>query len=371
MEPRKLPKWVGAEAIVDVQGHGAGTDNRSEVPALLPRSEKSSACSHMSSAREPGGLEGASSLVVGERQPRKGDTPHPAVQTFEESDACVVPRKSSNARVTPAEGMEGRRAAKGKPAERNALRAQDREGALTNLGRVGERAAKNKGETFVNLMSHLRVPLLKEAYHRLRQNAAAGIDGVTWRSYGEQIEARLMDLQDRIHRGSYHPQPVRRVHIPKGDGRTRPLGIPTLEDKIVQQAVRMVLEPIYEKSEFVGVSYGFRPGRSQHLALDALHVVIFRKTSWVLDADIRSFFDTLDHGWMQKFLEHRIGDKRLVRLLMKWLHAGVMENGALHEVEEGTPQGGIISPLLANIYLHYVLDLWVLKWRRTQALGQV
>ena len=161
------------------------------------------------------------------------------------------------------------------------------------------------------------------------------------------------------------------MHIPKGDGRTRPLGIPTLEDKIVQQAVRMVLEPVYEKSEFVGVSYGFRPGRSQHVALDALHVAICRKTSWVLDADIRSFFDTIDHGWMQKFIEHRIGDKRLVRLLMKWLHAGIVEEGVWHEVEAGTPQGGIISPLLANIYLHYVLDLWVLKWRRTQAYGQV
>jgi RNA-directed DNA polymerase len=309
--------------------------------------------------------------VVGERQPRKGDEPQPVVQTSEGSDARIVPEKSPNTRVTPVEEMEGRRAAEGKPAERNALRAQDREGALTNLARVGERAARNKGERFVNLMNHIRVPVLKEAYFRLRKNAAPGIDGETWRSYGEQLDVRLADLQDRIHRGSYHPPPVRRVHIPKGDGRTRPLGIPTLEDKLVQQAVRMVLEPIYEKSEFVGVSYGFRPGRSQHLALDALHVAICRKTSWVLDADIRSFFDTIDHGWMQKFIEHRIGDKRLVRLLMKWLHAGVMEDGKWHDVEEGTPQGGNISPLLANIYLHYVLDLWVMKWRRTLAHGQL
>ncbi|KYG03085.1 hypothetical protein BE21_53440 [Sorangium cellulosum] len=292
-------------------------------------------------------------------------------QSTEESDACIVPRKSLNTWVTPVEEMEGRRAAEGKPAERNALRAQDREGAPTDLARVGERAARNKGERFVNLLSHVRVPLLKEAYFRLRRNAAAGVDGQTWRSYGEQLDARLSDLQDRIHRGAYHPPPVRRVHIPKGDGCTRPLGIPSLEDKIVQQAARMVLEPIYERSEFVGVSYGFRPGRSQHHALDALHVAICRKTSWVLDADIRSFFDTIDHGWMQKLIEHRIGDTRLVRLLMKWLHAGVMEDGKWREVEEGTPQGGIISPLMANIYLHYVLDLWVLKWRRTQARGQV
>ncbi|MGK3975728.1 reverse transcriptase domain-containing protein [Sorangium sp. So ce118] len=239
--------------------------------------------------------------------------------------------------------MEGRRAAEGKPAERNALRAQDREGAPTDLARVGERAARNKGERFVNLLSHVRVPLLKEAYLRLRRNAAAGVDGETWKSYGEHLNARLSDLQDRIHRGAYHPQPVRRVHIPKGDGRTRPLGIPSLEDKIVQQAVRMVLEPIYERSEFVGVSYGFRPDRSQHHALDALHVAICRKTSWVLDADIRSFFDTIDHGWMQKLLEHRIGDTRLVRLLMKWLRAGVMEDGKWHGMEEGTPQGGILA----------------------------
>lgn len=371
MEPRKLPKWVGAEALVHVQGHGAATANRSKAPALLPRSEKNSACPHTSSAREPGDLGSASSPVVGERQPRKGDTPQPVVESTEESDACVVPEKSPNTWVTPVEEMEGRHAAKGKPAERNALRAQDREGALTDLARVGERAARNKGERFVNLLSHVRVPLLKEAYLRLRKNAAAGVDGETWRSYGEQLDARLSDLQDRIHRGAYHPPPVRRVHIPKGDGRTRPLGIPSLEDKIVQQAVRTVLEPIYERSEFVGVSYGFRRGRSQHLALDALHVAICRKTSWVLDADIRSFFDTIDHGWMQKFIEHRIGDKRLVRLLMKWLHAGVIEDGEWHGVEEGTPQGGIISPLMANIYLHYVLDLWVLKWRRTQARGQV
>ncbi|WP_234023593.1 group II intron reverse transcriptase/maturase [Sorangium cellulosum] len=293
------------------------------------------------------------------------------VESTEESDACVVPRKSPNTWVTPVEEMEGRHAAEGKPAERNALRAQDRKGALTDLARVGERAARNKGERFVNLLSHVRVPLLKEAYLRLRKNAAAGVDGETWKSYGEQLDARLSDLQDRIHRGAYHPPPVRRVHTPKGDGRTRPLGIPSLEDKIVQQAVRTVIEPIYERSEFVGVSYGFRPGRSQHLALDALHVAICRKTSWVLDADIRSFFDTIDHGWMQKFIEHRIGDKRLVRLLMKWLHAGVIEDGEWHRVEEGTPQGGIISPLMANIYLHYVLDLWILKWRRTQARGQV
>jgi group II intron reverse transcriptase/maturase len=266
--------------------------------------------------------------------------------------------------------MEERRAAKGKSAPRNAPRAQDRAGALTFLERVGERAKEDSEERFNNLLSHIKVPLLKEAYQRLRKHAAPGVDGVTWSEYGENLDARLLDLQDRVHRGSYHPQPVRRVHIPKGDGRTRPLGVPALEDKIVQQAARMLLEPIYERA-FLGFSYGFRPGRSPHQALDALAVAISRKVDWVLDADIRSFFDTIDHGWMQKFIEHKIADRRMVRLLMKWLHAGVMEDGELRDVEEGTPQGGIISPLLANIYLHHALDLWVQQWRRKHARGEV
>jgi RHS repeat-associated protein len=240
-------------------------------------------------------------------------------------------------------GMEGRPAAKGKSAERDAPRAQDRQGALTFLERIGQKAKQRKGERFSNLLSHIKVLLLKEAYNRLRKTAAPGVDGVTWRTYGENLDARLSDLQDRIHRGSYHPQPVRRVHIPKGDGRTRPLGIPTLEDKLVQQAARMILGPIYEQ-EFLGFSYGFRPGRSQHKALDALAVTIMRKVSWVLDADIRAFYDTIDHGWMQKFLEHTIADRRMVRLLTKWLHAGVMENGELREVDQGAPQGVESAP---------------------------
>ncbi len=196
------------------------------------------------------------------------------------------------------------------------------------------------------------------------------MDGETWHAYGEQLQVRLADLRDRIHRGSYHPQPVRRVHIPKGDGETRPLGIPTLEDKLVQQAVKMLLEPIFEAS-FVGFSYGFRPGRSQHRALDAVAAAISRKVSWVLDADIRSFFNTVDHGWLQKFLEHRIADRRLVHLVMKMVRAGVMEEGELHAVEAGTPQGGVVSPLLANIYLHYAFDLWVQHWRKAEARGEV
>jgi RNA-directed DNA polymerase len=310
-------------------------------------------------------------MVANEERGKGPESRNPEKYADEESDEPVVPEKSPNSRVTPEEAMEGRGEAEGKPADGNTFREQTREDVLTIVERVGERAKQKRGEKFTTLLSHVKVPLLKEAYQRLRKNAAAGVDGQTWSSYGEQLEARLLDLQARVHRGSYHPQPVRRVHIPKGDGRMRPLGIPALEDKIVQQAVRMLLEPIYEYSEFIGFSYGFRPGRSQHVALDALAEALQRKVSWVLDADIRSFFDTVDHGWMQKFLEHRIGDRRLVRLLMKWLKAGVMEEGKLHETQAGTPQGGVISPLLANIYLHYVIDLWAQQWRTRNARGQM
>jgi RNA-directed DNA polymerase len=351
-------------------GHGV-IPNNVDLGSRLPPGSKSSASPHTSHAREPGDLGGAEGPIAVRRHGREGRSRNPQ-QSSEESDACVVPfcRKSANARVTPAESMEGRRAANGKPAPRNALRAQDRAGALTSLERVGQRAKQRKGERFTNLVSHIKVPLLKEAYNRLNKEAAPGVDGITWRLYGENLDARMRDLQDRVHRGNYHPQPVRRVHIPKGDGRTRPLGIPALEDKIVQQAARMILEPIYEQA-FLGFSYGFRPGRSQHRALDALAVAMGRKVNWVLDADIRAFYDTIEHGWMQKFIEHTIADRRMVRLLMKWLHAGVMENGEVRAVQEGAPQGGGISPLLSNIYLHYALDLWVQQWRRRHARGEV
>jgi group II intron reverse transcriptase/maturase len=309
--------------------------------------------------------------MVSSRHGREGASRDPQ-QSSEKSDASVLPtcKKSAKPWVTLGESMEGRDAGNGKSTPRNAPRTQDREGALTFLERIGQRAKERKEEQFTNLLSHIKVPLLKEAYNRLRKDAAPGVDGITWSEYGEQLDARLLDLQDRVHRGSYHPQPVRRVHIPKGDGRTRPLGIPSLEDKIVQQAARMILEPIYER-EFLGLSYGFRPGRSQHDALDALAVAISKKVDWVLDADIRAFYDTIDHAQMQQFIEHRIGDRRMVRLLMKWVKAGVMEEDGLHEVKEGAPQGAIISPLMSNIYLHYVLDLWASSWRRRHARGEV
>jgi group II intron reverse transcriptase/maturase len=292
------------------------------------------------------------------------------MKASEKSDAPIVAKKSANSWVTPEESMERRGAANGKLAERNALRTQGRQGVPTYLARVGHKARNDKEVKFTNLLCHIKVPLLKEAYQRLRKNAAPGVDDVTWREYGVCLDERLIDLQDRVHRGGYHPQPVRRVHIPKGDGHMRPLGIPALEDKVLQQAVRMVLEPIYE-SVFMGFSYGFRPGRSPHRALDALAVAISKRVNWILDADIRAFFDSVDHTWMKRFVEHRIGDRRLVRLLMKWLKAGVMEGGRLHEVEAGTPQGGVISPLLANIYLHYVFDLWAHAWRKKHAHADV
>ena len=339
------------------EGHDPAPKSADLEQAFLPGS-MSSARSEMSPAREPGDLEGASEPVVGSRQPREGEKPQAAGYAFEKSDEVVVPEKSTKTWVTPVEPMEGRTEAEGKSAARNAPPTQSGNGAPTALQRIGQRAKEGKEERFTNLLSHVKLPLLKEAYQRLRKHAAAGVDEVTWLEYGERLEERLLDLETRVHRGSYHPLPVRRVHIPKGDGSTRPLGIPALEDKLLQQAVRMVLEPVYE-AQFVGFSYGFRPGRSPQQALDALAVAIEKKVSWVLDADIGSFFNTIDHGWMQRFVEHRIGDRRLVRLLMKWLKAGVMEDGELHAVEEGTPQGGVISPLLANVYLHYALDLSV------------
>lgn len=330
----------------------------------------SSARPHMPCARESGDLAGASPPMVGGRQTREGEEPKAGEYACEESRASVVPKKPANSVVTPEELVEGRVAANGNSPSETRTGPSAGLSAPTHLERVGERARKQKQERFNNLLSHIKLPLLREAYQLLNKKSSAGVDGETWAQYGENLDVRLLDLQNRVHRGSYHPQPVRRVNIPKADGRTRPLGIPTVEDKILQQAVRMILEPIYE-ADFIGFSYGFRPKRSQHKALDALYVALGNKTNWVLDADIRAFFDTIDHGWMRKFIEHRVGDQRLVRLLLKWLNAGVMEDGKLHEVTAGTPQGGIISPLLSNVYLHYVLDLWVQQWRKRDARGEV
>jgi group II intron reverse transcriptase/maturase len=239
------------------------------------------------------------------------------------------------------------------------------------LERVRQAAKARKKERFTALLHHVDVDLLKAAYYGLKRSAAPGVDGLTWQEYEQNLEANVVQLHARVHRGSYRALPTRRRYIAKADGRQRPLGIAALEDKIVQRALVEVLNAIYEE-DFLGFSYGFRPGRSQHDCLDALAVGITRmKVSWILDADIRSFFDTISHEWLIRFVEHRVGDPRVIRLLSKWLKAGVMEDAVVRPTEEGTPQGAVISPLLANIYLHYVFDLWANRWRKHHARGEV
>jgi len=285
------------------------------------------------------------------------------------SDSPVVPGKPPNKAGGPAaEAVEGRGLAKGNSPERNADRTQSRATAQSALERVRQAAEKDWRQRFTALLHHVYdVERLRVAYLALKRDAAPGVDGQTWRHYGEELEANLRDLSERLKRGAYRAKPVRRAYIQKADGRQRPLGVPTLEDKLVQRAVVEVLNAIYE-ADFLGP----RPKRSQHQALDALTVgIMTRKVNWVLDADIRSFFDTLDHGWLVRFVEHRVADRRVVRLIQKWLAAGVLEDGKRTRSEVGTVQGGSVSPLLANIYLHYVFDLWVQRWRKRQARGDV
>ncbi|HEU5276929.1 MAG TPA: group II intron reverse transcriptase/maturase [Xanthobacteraceae bacterium] len=291
----------------------------------------------------------------------------------EKSDPGVVAGKSANEDGRPsAEPMERRPGAEGNADRRSTLRAQDRDGVSQGLARIREAARQRPKERFTTLLHHVSVGQLREAFFALKRDAAPGVDGLTWRDYEADLERRLADLHDRVHRGGpYHPLPARRRYIPKADGRQRPLAVAALEDKIVQRAVQAVLNAIYEES-FLGFSYGFRPGRSQHDALDALVVGIgSRRVNWIMDADIRSFFDTVSHDWLIRFLEHRIGDRRLIRLIQKWLTAGVLDEGVVTVSEAGTGQGSVISPLLANVYLHYVIDLWAARWRRREATGDM
>jgi group II intron reverse transcriptase/maturase len=289
------------------------------------------------------------------------------------SDRPVVPVKSSNKVGQPAaEGMEGRGLTKGNPQQQNASRTQSRSNAPSALERIRQAASKDKEMRFTALFHHIYAPeALRTAYLCLKREAASGVDGETWRHYGEALEDNLQDLSHRLKQGAYRAKPVRRVYIPKADGRLRPLGVTALEDKIVQRAAVEVMNAIYE-TDFLGFSYGFRPKRSQHNALDALYTgLLTKKVNWVLDLDIRGFFDAISHEWLVKFIEHRIADRRVVRLIQKWLNAGVLEDGKRVRMEEGTPQGGSASPLLANIYLHYVFDLWAQAGRRKQAHGDV
>jgi RNA-directed DNA polymerase len=286
------------------------------------------------------------------------------------SDSRVVPTKPPN-KAQAAEVVEGRGLAEGNTGSntRPGLRAGP--DGLNALDRVREVARRDKDARFTALLHHVDFARLWAAYWAIRPTAAPGVDGVTWSTYGQNLEVNLRDLHARVHAGRYRARPSRRAYIPKADGRQRPLGIAALEDKVLQRAVVEVLNAIYEV-DFLGFSYGFRPGRSPHDALDALAVGFKqKKVNWVLDADIRDFFTSLDHGWLERFLEHRIADRRILRLIQKWLSAGVIEDGNWSETPEGAPQGASVSPLLANVYLHYVFDRWARQWRRRRARGDV
>src|ERR1700752_2334632 len=291
---------------------------------------------------------------------------------LEESDRTIVSMNQTNKEErSSAEPGEKRVRAKENIVQPNTSPTQSGKRVSQGLSGVREAAKKRRQGRFTALLHHVSVDLLRDSYYALKRQAAPGVDGVTWQEYETRLAGRLTDLHNRVHRGAYRAQPSRRVYIPKADGRKRPLGIAALEDKIVQQAVVTILNQIYEV-DFQGFSYGFRPGLSPHQALDALTVGIQRKrVNWVLDADIRGFFDNMSHEWTMKFVEHRVADRRVLRLIQKWLKAGVSEDGQWSESKVGTPQGAVVSPLLANVYLHYVFDLWVEAWRKRVSRGDV
>jgi RNA-directed DNA polymerase len=290
----------------------------------------------------------------------------------EKSDPPIVPEKPVNkADKSVAEPVEGSGGAKRNARPQSTVRTQSRDAVSLAQARIREAVTRNPGEKLTALLHHVTVETLRSAFLNTKKTAAVGVDQVTWGDYAADLDQNLTDLHARVHSGAYRALPSRRVFIPKADGKLRPLGIAAIEDKIVQAAVVMILTPVYE-AEFLGLSYGFRPGRGQHDALDALTVGIkTRNINWVLDADIARFFDTISHDWLVRFIEYRIGDKRIVRLIQKWLKVGVLEAGARVASEEGTPQGAVISPLLANIYLHYVYDLWAHQWRQRHASGDM
>ncbi len=290
----------------------------------------------------------------------------------EKSDSAVVAMKPTNKAGRPAaEPVERRAGTEGNADQQSTHRTQSRARVTQALDRVRQAARRRKKEQFTALYHHINVDLLRTAFYALKRKAAPGVDGMTWQDYEADLEPRLGDLHGRVLRGAYRPQPSRRTYIPKADGKQRPLAIAALEDKIVQGATVMVLNAIYE-GDFLGFSYGFRPGRGPHDALDALWVAIDRrKVNWILDADLRDFFGSVSQDWLVRFLEHRIGDKRIIRLIRKWLKAGILEDGVVMASDRGTGQGSVISPLLANIYLHYSFDLWAERWRRQEARGDM
>ena len=300
----------------------------------------------------------------------------------EKPDFAIVAMKPANKAEQPAaeqsaaeptatEPVERRAETKGNAGQQSTHRAQSWASVSQALERIRRVAKERKKEKFTSLFHHISIDLLDEAFFELKENAAPGVDGLTWKDYEQDLERNLEDLHARVHRGAYRALPSRRTYIPKPDGRQRPLAIAALEDKIVQRAAAAVLNAIYEE-DFLGFSYGFRPGRGTHDALDALDVGInSTKVNWIVDADIRSFFDEISQEWLVRFLEHRIGDRRIIRLIQKWLKVGVLEDGIVTVSGRGTGQGSVISPLLANIYLHYALDLWAERWRRREATGDM
>jgi RNA-directed DNA polymerase len=288
------------------------------------------------------------------------------------SDPGIVAEKpANNAEPSAAESVEPRTGTKGNADQQSTRQAQDWERVSQALARIRQAAKLRKKERFTSLLHHVSVDLLRLSFFALKKDAAPGVDGLAWRDYETNLEGNLEDLHDRVHRGAYRALPSRRQYIPKADGRQRPIAICALEDKIVQRAVAAVLNAIYEE-DFRGFSYGFRPKRSQHDALDALIVgITTTKVNWILEVDIRSFFDEVNRDWLGRFLQHRMADPRILRLIQKWLKAGVLENGVVTDSEKGTGQGTVISPLLANVYLHYSLDLWAERWRRREATGNM
>src|SRR6202521_32912 len=300
----------------------------------------------------------------------------------EKSDPAIVAEKPANKAEGPsaarpagethaAEPGEPRAGTKGNADQHSTCRAQSRVSVSQALERIRKVARERKKERFTALFHHISTDLLEQAFDELKADAAPGVDRLTWTDYAANLESNLEDLHDRVQRGAYRALPSRRVYIPKPDGPQRPIAVAALEDKIVQRATAAVLSAIYEE-DFLGFSYGFRPGRGTHDAMDALLVgITSTKVNWILDADIRSFFDTVSQEWLIKFVEHRVGDRRIIRLIQKWLKAGVLEDGVVTVSDKGTGQGSVISPLLANLYLHYVLDLWAERWRRREAAGNM
>src|SRR6202166_2335448 len=303
---------------------------------------------------------------------REGEEPQPMMHERGKSDSAVRAVKPANkAERSAAELVEQRAGTKGNADQQSTRRAQERASVSQALGRIRQAAKQRKKEKFTTLFHHISVGLLRLAFFEIKKDAAPGVDGLTWQDYEADLDRNIEDLHDRVHSGAYRAQPSRRLYIPKPDGRQRPIAIAALEDKIVQRATAAVVNAIYEE-DFLGFSYGFRPKRGQHNALDALVVgITSRRVNFILDADVRSFFDSVSKDWLVRFVEHRIGDLRIIRLIQKWLKAGVLEDGVVTVSEKGTGQGSVISPLLANVYLHYVFDLWAERWRPHEATGDM